>query len=228
MTVEPHPQEALLRLRTSARAVLVLGIAASLAANVLAAEPTAVGRVVAAWSPVALLLTVELISRVPVTGGWLSTTRIAVTASIAGIAGWVSYWHMVEVAVAHGEATVAAHLLPISVDGLVVVASICIGELSNRPQSSDPETAEPLAQRAKSSAPGRLSTRRNGSEAARQTPANGSRRGSIREQVRQVASQHPSWSQARIAREVGCTDRTVRRHLSPSAKDTSTGEKESV
>lgn len=40
---------------------LVLGILASLAANVAAAEPTWVGRLVAAWSPVALALSFELL-----------------------------------------------------------------------------------------------------------------------------------------------------------------------
>jgi hypothetical protein len=45
-------------------ASLLAGIGASLAANVAAAEPTMVGRVVAAWPPVALLLAWELLMRV--------------------------------------------------------------------------------------------------------------------------------------------------------------------
>jgi hypothetical protein len=40
---------------------LLLGIAASVAANVASAEATLVARLVAAWSPVALLLAVELL-----------------------------------------------------------------------------------------------------------------------------------------------------------------------
>jgi hypothetical protein len=39
---------------------LLLGLGASLAANVAAADPTVVGRVVAAWPPVGLLLSYEL------------------------------------------------------------------------------------------------------------------------------------------------------------------------
>jgi hypothetical protein len=42
---------------------LLLGVAASLAANVAAAEPTVVGRLVAAWPPLALLLAHELLHR---------------------------------------------------------------------------------------------------------------------------------------------------------------------
>jgi hypothetical protein len=40
---------------------LLLGLGASLAANVAAADPTVVGRVVAAWPPVGLLLSYELL-----------------------------------------------------------------------------------------------------------------------------------------------------------------------
>jgi len=42
-------------------AALLLGLGASLAANVAAAEPTVQGRLVAAWPPVALLLSYELL-----------------------------------------------------------------------------------------------------------------------------------------------------------------------
>jgi Protein of unknown function (DUF2637) len=42
---------------------LLLGLGASLAANVAAAEPTVVGRLVAAWPPVGLLLSYELLLR---------------------------------------------------------------------------------------------------------------------------------------------------------------------
>lgn len=50
---------------------LPAGIGASLAANVAAADPTMVGRVVAAWPPVALLLAWELLMQVraPATAG---------------------------------------------------------------------------------------------------------------------------------------------------------------
>jgi hypothetical protein len=40
---------------------LLLGLGASLAANVAAAEPTVEGRLVAAWPPVGLLLAYELL-----------------------------------------------------------------------------------------------------------------------------------------------------------------------
>jgi hypothetical protein len=62
----------------------------------------------------------------------LATIRVISTAVIAGIAAWVSYWHMQDVAVRFGETQVSAYLLPISVDGLIVVASVSLVELAGR------------------------------------------------------------------------------------------------
>jgi hypothetical protein len=56
-------------------ALLVVGSVASLAANVAAAEPTATGRVIAAWPSFALIASYELLMR---------QTLRAAEASIAG------------------------------------------------------------------------------------------------------------------------------------------------
>ncbi|MFF0655212.1 hypothetical protein [Micromonospora tulbaghiae] len=95
----PADREHLLRVRWAVRAVLVLGVAASIAGNVLHAHDNLISQVISAWSPLALLLTVELISRVPVHRRLLAAVRWAATALIAGIAAWVSYFHMAAVAV---------------------------------------------------------------------------------------------------------------------------------
>ncbi|MGK5741517.1 DUF2637 domain-containing protein [Micromonospora sp. URMC 103] len=121
------------RLRWAVRAVLTLGVAASIAANVLHARPHPVSQIIAAWPPLALLLTVELISRVPSHRRTLAALRMLATAAIASIAAWVSYWHMAGVAARYGETDAAAsYLLPLSVDGLVVVASISLVEIAGR------------------------------------------------------------------------------------------------
>ena len=143
---------AVTRLRWGLRATLVLGVAASVAANVLHADRNVISQTIAAWPPLALLLTVEWISRVPVTRRTLATARIAATVVIAAIAAWVSYWHMAAVAARYGEIGASPYLLPISVDGLIVVASISLVELAGRrttqaPASVDREdrAAEPIA-----------------------------------------------------------------------------------
>ncbi len=120
------------RVRWAVRATLVLGVAASVAANILHAPDNPISRAIAAWPPLALLLTVELISRVPVHRRSVAITRLAATAAIAGIAAWVSYWHMAGVAARYGETGASPYLLPLSVDGLIVVAGICLVELGGR------------------------------------------------------------------------------------------------
>ncbi|GIJ52800.1 DUF2637 domain-containing protein [Virgisporangium aurantiacum] len=120
------------RVRWAVRAVLTLGVAASVAANILHANQNPIAQAIAAWPPLALLLTVELISRVPVYRRSLAAVRLGATATIAGIAAWVSYWHMAGVAARYGETGAAPYLLPLSVDGLVVVASVSLVELAGR------------------------------------------------------------------------------------------------
>ena len=94
---------ALRRVRWAVRATLTLGVAASVATNILHALPNPISQAIAAWPPLALLLTVELISRVPMHRRVLAAARLGATAGIAGIAAWVSYWHMAGVAAKYGE-----------------------------------------------------------------------------------------------------------------------------
>jgi hypothetical protein len=120
------------RIRWAVRAALALGVAASVTANVLHAADNPVSQAVAAWPPLALLLTVELISRVPVHHRALGVVRFAAAGTIAAIAAWISYHHMAAVAARYGETGASAYLLPISVDGLIVIASISLVELAGR------------------------------------------------------------------------------------------------
>lgn len=52
------------RVRRSARIAFLAGVTASVAANITAAQPTFGARIVAAWPAIALLLVVEMLSRV--------------------------------------------------------------------------------------------------------------------------------------------------------------------
>lgn len=126
------PVPRLKRVRWAVRGVLVLGVTVSVIANVLHANDNVISRSIAAWPPLALLLTIELIGRVPTASRSLSVTRIGATTVIAGIAAWVSYWHMAGVASRYGEVGAAPYLIPFSVDGLIVVASVSLVELGGR------------------------------------------------------------------------------------------------
>jgi hypothetical protein len=129
------------RIRWAVRATLTVGVAASVVANVLHAQPNPISQAIAGWPPLALLLTVELVSRVPVHRRGLAALRVAATVVIATIAAWVSYWHMAGVAARYGETDASPYLLPISVDGLIVVASISLVELAGRIRAA--ETTHP-------------------------------------------------------------------------------------
>jgi hypothetical protein len=125
------------RIRWAVRLALAVGVAASVVANVLHAADNPISQAIAAWPPLALLLTVELISRVPVHRRSLAAVRFVATGAIAAIAAWISYHHMAAVAVRYGEVGASAYLLPISVDGLIVVASISLVELAGRIRASE-------------------------------------------------------------------------------------------
>lgn len=129
------------RIRWAVRGALVLGVTASVTANVLHAEPNPISEVIAAWPPLALLLTIELISRIPVHRRWLGVVRLTATVAIAGIAAWVSYWHMASVVSRYGETGATPYLLPFSVDGLVAVASVCLVEIGGRIRVAEPKLA---------------------------------------------------------------------------------------
>lgn len=148
------PLRQLRHIRWAVRATLTLGVAASVVANILHAEPDPISQCIAAWPPLALLLNIELISKVPVLHRALAMARLAATAAIAGIAAWVSYWHMAGVAARYGETGASPYLLPISVDGLVIVASICLVELAGRIRAAEVEIAEEKAAAAEQAAAG--------------------------------------------------------------------------
>lgn len=134
-------REQLLRQRTGVRAALALAVAATISANVLHAQPTLIGRIISGWAPMALLIAIEIITRVPLRRSPRVVVVWIVTAGIAGIAAWVSYWHMVAVCERYGEDTVAAHLIPLSVDGLVVITSIYLVEINRMLREIDAAVA---------------------------------------------------------------------------------------
>jgi hypothetical protein len=149
MTTTHHQHDQprrLARIRIVVRLTLTLGVAVSVTANILHADPNPISQAIAAWAPLALLLTVELISRIPVDRKSRAWLRIAATTLIASIAAWVSYWHMVGVAQRYGETGITPYLLPISVDGLIVVASISLVEVGARIRHHQPTTTSNTTQ----------------------------------------------------------------------------------
>lgn len=224
------------RIRWWVRLVLSLAVGASIAGNVLHASGGLISQVIAAWSPTALLLTIELISRVPVHHRGLAVARWLATALIAGIAAYVSYFHMAAVAARQGETGASPYLLPLSVDGLVVVASVCLVELGGRIRAAedvyivDSPTDEPgvdpailaavAAQTALAAAldsAGEL-TESGQSAGGTDVPAARRRRGgrklppSSAPEVAKILRRNPGATPAQIAAKVGISESTARRH----------------
>ncbi|MEU0557472.1 DUF2637 domain-containing protein [Dactylosporangium sp. NPDC006015] len=119
------------RMQWILRAALGFALLISMATNILHAEADPIAQGVAAWSPIALFVAIEVMMRVPIRSTLRAGLRIIATAAIAGIAAWTSYWHMVGVVARyeHGE---VPYLLPVSVDGLIVVLSVSLFDVANQ------------------------------------------------------------------------------------------------
>lgn len=57
---------------------------------------------------------------------WSRIARNISAGTVASIAGYASYWHQVHVALLAGERPELAHIIPFSVDGVLVVASVAM------------------------------------------------------------------------------------------------------
>lgn len=119
MTRQTTAQRQATTTRRIAVATFIAGATVSVAANVVAAEPTIVGRLVSAWPAIALLLTVHLFQH----ASRSFLVKLSVL-TVAGVAAYVSYFHMVEVATMAGEGEVARYLMPLTVDAMMFVASV--------------------------------------------------------------------------------------------------------
>lgn len=197
--------EHLERVRTLCRAALGLGLIASLAANVVAANATLVGRIVAGWPPLVLLIVTELIGRVSLERGLLAGARLVAAGGIAAVAALVSYKHMLEVAILAGEGRVEAHLIPLTVDGLVIVASVSLVGLNHRiVAAASPSEPAPRA-KPKTVDPDRQTKL----PALAAVSPNGNYNAQSR--IAKYLVQHPEAKQGEIAEALGVSAKTVQR-----------------
>lgn len=117
------------------------GIGASVSANIAHAyvgHLPAVGAVLAAsfW-PMALLISIEIISRVDWPAGrkwWL--LRYGGLTTVALIAAIISYSHMVGLLGVYGEGYFTAHIGPLAIDGLMIVSSTALLAIADNARRS--------------------------------------------------------------------------------------------
>lgn len=130
-------------LRRGVRLALAFGIAASITANVIHSltQPHAQQWQVyssaglAALAPIVLFISVEMVTRIPVHSLFLGRVRLLITLALAGFSGWISYWHMVDVARMLGETGGSQYIYPLIIDGMMVVATISLIELGRLGQA---------------------------------------------------------------------------------------------
>ncbi|MGH3489586.1 MAG: DUF2637 domain-containing protein [Actinopolymorphaceae bacterium] len=116
----------------------LLGVAASVAANVAHAQPGIGPRIAGAFVPLALLLAVECMTRPrwnrrPGTWStwWWGLARYGGTGLVALVAAVMSYRHMSALLTGYGEDALNAAIGPLAVDGLMVVAGFALLAMSN-------------------------------------------------------------------------------------------------
>jgi hypothetical protein len=106
----------------TARSAFASGLVVSLSANVWAsAGHGPIGIVSGVWSPLALLLALFMVENIS-HKTWGGRFRLAGMVVLAGIAAWVSYWHLVAFFQAGGIDDPGAHMMPLTVDVLMALA----------------------------------------------------------------------------------------------------------
>lgn len=109
----------------AAGAAFYAGAAASLAANVYASQHSFVGVATGVWSPMAALLALEMLERIPARGAGGVVRKIAV-GLVALIAAYTSYWHLVHVFEMADADMITAYAGPLTVDLLMGLARVAM------------------------------------------------------------------------------------------------------
>ncbi|PRY28025.1 hypothetical protein [Pseudosporangium ferrugineum] len=173
--------------------------------------------------PVALFVATEILARVawPVGRRW-TALRFLGLLPVALVAAIVSYKHGSGLLRFYGEDFLTAHLGPLAVDGLMVMASAALLATAHRatalaaPAAEVVAVPEPVAEPVIAEQPAPV-------PAVKKTPAKRVMpRPASAEKVAKVAAKMPGASAAQIAAKAGVSASTARRHLAAlSATDAS-------
>jgi hypothetical protein len=123
---------------------LALGIVTSLGGNLQAInlggrEPGVGAYISAVFWPLALFAAIEVMLHTP----WLASRRDNLTkwvglASVAGMAAYVSYGHMVHVLLAYGYDKPSGHFGPLAVDGLMAMCTLALNRVGQARRAPAP------------------------------------------------------------------------------------------
>lgn len=137
-----HNRNHLNHLKWASRGVILLTALFSVWANVLhVTQVTAPAVIFAAAPPLVVLAGFELISRIPMrldTPWYRRLVRPVAAAGIAGGGAWLSYWHQKAAIYRYNSGDEQnALILPLLIDGLMIVASVCVIELNDMIRALD-------------------------------------------------------------------------------------------
>lgn len=135
------------RLGVGLRLSFVAFSAATVHANIVAAEPTLLARYWSALPSVVLLVVVEILLHVKPQRHRLELLRIPASVVVACCAALLSWGHMVKVSGDVGETGALKYLYPLVIDGgLVVVAvSLIVHSMAKAPARRKPAPKKPAA-----------------------------------------------------------------------------------
>lgn len=121
------------RLRWACRAIVLGATLVSLWANSLQAQHNYASVFISCLPPAFVMGGFELVSRIPIhhDGSWLiKVTRPAATAGITLGSAWLSYFHQREAFGKYTDDMTTVRVLPLLIDGLMVVAAVSLIELN--------------------------------------------------------------------------------------------------
>ena len=122
-------------LKWACRSVILLATVVSVWANILHSERDPVSIVINALPPLIVLAGFELISRIPIPEGtpwYMRWARLMGVVGVSGIGAWLSYWHQNAAFLRYAKDTATANLLPLSIDGLMIIASVSLIMLNQK------------------------------------------------------------------------------------------------
>jgi hypothetical protein len=121
------------RLRWACRAIVIGQTLVSVWANSLQAQSNYTSIAISILPPAFVMAGFELVSRIPIhrDGSWLiKVTRPVATASITLGSAWLSYFHQRSAFGKYTDDITTVRVLPLLIDGLMVVAAVSLIELN--------------------------------------------------------------------------------------------------
>lgn len=124
------------RYRWLCRSVVATATATSIWANRLQSDDNTAAIVIHVLPPIIVLAGFELSSRIPVwkNAHWLNPRRWARPLAMVGITvigAWISYWNQQAAFLLYGHDIHTSYLLPLAIDGLMIIASVAVLDLNN-------------------------------------------------------------------------------------------------